>query len=110
MVVFHNPYMLGITEYGAVNFEKYRYLEEFLTLKSSYAQFKTKGLVFWHYVKVRLKNNLKDFKDLFIEKVYEEKESDIKENNFVSQPDFSDSKPNFENVKDVFGTTNEKPF
>lgn len=69
-IVVHNPYLLGCMEYGAVNYEKYSYLSEHLTKKNKHAVFKTKGLVFWHYVKVRAKNNMKDFKDLFIEKIY----------------------------------------
>lgn len=70
-VVIHNPYLLGYMEYGAVNYEKYSYLAEYLDKKNKYAVFRTKGLVFWHYVKVRAKNNMKDFKDVFIEKIYD---------------------------------------
>jgi hypothetical protein len=49
----------------------------------------TEGLVFWHYVKVRAKDDLKTFKDVFIEKVYDAEEE---ENTSVE-----------ENVQDLFG-------
>jgi len=70
-IVVHNPFLLGLDEYGAVNTERYSYLDKYLTPKNKYSTFRTEGLVFFHYVKVRLKNGLKDFKDLFIEEVFQ---------------------------------------
>ena len=69
-IVIHNPFLLGLDEYGAVNTERFDYLGEYLLEKGKYSTFKTQGLVFFHYVKVRLKNGLKDFKDLYIEEAF----------------------------------------
>ena len=74
-IVIHNPFLLGIDEYGAVNTERYSYLDEYLIPKNKYSTFRTQGLIFFHYVKVRLKNGLKDFKDLYIEEVFQADES-----------------------------------
>jgi hypothetical protein len=70
-IVIHNPFLLGLDEYGAVNTERFDYLDNYLIPKNKYSCFKTQGLVFFHYVKVRLKNGLKDFKDLYIEEIYQ---------------------------------------
>lgn len=74
-IVVHNPFLLGIDEYGAVNTERYSYLDKYLIPKNKYSAFRTQGLIFFHYVKVRLKNGLKDFKDLYIEEVFQADES-----------------------------------
>ena len=74
-IVVHNPFLLGIDEYGAINTERYSYLDKYLIPKNKYSTFRTQGLVFFHYVKVRLKNGLKDFKDLYIEEVFQADES-----------------------------------
>lgn len=74
-IVFHNPYLLGIDEYGAVNTERFSYLDKYLIPKNKYSTFRAEGLIFWHYVKVRLKNSLKDFKDLYVEEIYTPTES-----------------------------------
>lgn len=79
-VVIHNPYLLGYMEYGAINKERFNYLSEFVMDKGKYGTFKTKGLLFFHYVKVRMKNNLKDFKDVFIERIFEVSEDDTEVN------------------------------
>lgn len=92
-IVLHNPFLLGIDEYGAVNTERYAYLDKYLVPKNKYSCFKTQGLVFFHYVKVRLKNGLKDFRDLYIEEVY--KPDETKEN--TPKPTFSSSIPIFNN-------------
>lgn len=81
-IVLHNPFLLGIDEYGAVNTERYSYLDKYLTPKNKYSTFKTQGLIFFHYVKVRLKNGLKDFRDLYIEEVYK---ADENKNNTPNQ-------------------------
>lgn len=70
-IVIHNPFLLGLDEYGAVNTERYSYLDKYLIPKNKYSTFRTQGLVFFHYVKVRLKSSLKNFRDLYIEEVYE---------------------------------------
>lgn len=75
-IIVHNPYLLGYMEYGAVNYDKYSYLAEYLEEKNKHAVFKTKGLIFWHYVKVRTKNNMKDFKDVFIERIFDVSDKD----------------------------------
>lgn len=74
-IVIHNPFLLGLDEYGAVNTERYSYLDKYLVSKNKYSTFKTQGLIFFHYVKVRLKNGLKDFKDVYIEEVYKPDEN-----------------------------------
>jgi hypothetical protein len=74
-IVIHNPFLLGIDEYGAVNTERFDYLDKYLITKNKYSTFKTQGLLFFHYVKVRLKNGLKDFKDLYVEEVFQADES-----------------------------------
>jgi replicative DNA helicase len=88
-IVIHNPYLLGIHEYGVVSVKKFDYLEQFILPKGKWGTFMTEGLVFWHYVKVRAKDDLKTFKDVFIEKVYDAEEE---ENTSVE-----------ENVQDLFG-------
>ena len=47
-IVVHNPYLMGYMEYGAVNHDKYDYLDKYLEPKNKYSTFHTKGLVFWH--------------------------------------------------------------
>ncbi len=91
-IVVHNPYLLGYMSYGAVNYERYSYLSEYLDEKNKHAEFRTKGLVFFHYVKVRSKNSLKDFKDLFIEKAYDVDKDDTE---VKPKLDFSSSTPVF---------------
>jgi hypothetical protein len=103
-IVIHNPFLLGIDEYGAVNTERYSYLDEYLIPKNKYSTFKTQGLIFFHYVKVRLKNGLKDFKDLYIEEVFqadENKSNTPKQNTaFTTTPNFSTTNlPTFDSTK-----------
>jgi len=74
-IVIHNPFLLGLDSYGAVNTERYAYLEKYLIPQNKYSSFKTQGLVFFHYVKVRLKNGLKDFRNLYIEEVFKPDEN-----------------------------------
>lgn len=93
-IVLHNPFLLGIDEYGAVNTERYAYLDKYLVPKNKYSCFKTQGLVFFHYVKVRLKNGLKDFRDLYIEEVY--KADEAKDN--TPKPTFTASIPVFDSI------------
>jgi hypothetical protein len=90
-IVLHNPFLLGLDEYGAVNTERYAYLDKYLIPKNKYSCFKTQGLVFFHYVKVRLKNGLKDFKDLYIEEVFkpDEDKSNIPKIGSITTPIFS---------------------
>jgi len=93
-VVIHNPYLLGLSEYGAVNYERYSYLSDYLEEKNKYAVFQTKGLTFWHYVKVRLKNSLKDFKDIHVERVFDVNDNDTeitKDNFSIKTPTFNSS-------------------
>ena len=85
-LVVHNPYLLGYSEYGAVNYQRYEYLSEHLEEKNKYAVFHTKGLVFWHYVKVRLKNSLKDFKDVYIEKIFDVDDNDTEFKETIKSP------------------------
>lgn len=74
-LVVHIPYLLGISEYGAFSKDRYKYLDEkYLIDKGKYSSFKTKGLVFWHYIKVRQKNDLQNFKDVHIEVAFEDKD------------------------------------
>lgn len=113
-IVIHNPFLLGLDEYGAVNTERYDYLDKYLIPKNKYSCFKTQGLVFFHYVKVRLKNGLKDFKDLYIEEIYQadENKSNTPKVNTSSLPPISFDKPpvfdgtkhevDFKNIKNVF--------
>ena len=100
-IVLHNPFLLGIDEYGAVNTERYAYLDKYLVPKNKYSCFRTQGLVFFHYVKVRLKNGLKDFRDLYIEEVF--KPDETKDN--TPKPTFSTTAPVFNQVD----FTTEKP-
>ena len=119
-IVVHNPYLMGYMEYGAVNHEKYDYLDKYLEPKNKYSTFRTKGLVFWHYVKVRSKNDLKNFKDIFIEEIFEVDKNDSEVNNslptfstpsFPSTPIFNNTpifepsipSPNFD-LNSAFGT------
>ena len=102
-IVIHNPYLMGYMEYGAVNHEKYDYLDKYLEPKNKYSTFRTKGLIFWHYVKVRSKNDLKNFKDVFIEEAFEvdKNDSEVKNNHLTtSTPSFTtplfDTPPVFE--------------
>lgn len=90
-IVLHNPFLLGLDEYGAVNTERYAYLDKYLIPKNKYSCFKTQGLVFFHYVKVRLKNGLKDFKDLYIEEVFkaDEDKSNIPKIGTITVPSFT---------------------
>ena len=112
-IVIHNPFLLGLDEYGAVNTERFDYLDKYLIPKNKYSTFKTQGLVFFHYVKVRLKNGLKDFKDLYIEEAFqadESKANEPKNNINLSTPNFttpiftppqnlSQFEPSFESLK-----------
>jgi len=123
-IVVHNPYLLGIDSYGAVNYQRYEYLSQYLEEKNKYAVFRTKGLTFWHYVKIRLKNSLKDFRDLYIEEVFEVDKDDTEINKNVSAapsfPNFNSTStiPVFEdtpvkvtpysNLKDAFDSPNKE--
>lgn len=69
-IVVHNPFLLGITEYGVVSMKKYSYLSKYLLSKGKAGTFMTEGLIFWHYVKVRAKNDLKSFKDVYVVEAY----------------------------------------
>jgi replicative DNA helicase len=74
-IVVHIPYLLGIEEYGAFSMDKYSYLnEKYILDKGKYGMFKTKGLVFWHYLKVRAKNDLQNFQDVHVEVAFKEEE------------------------------------
>lgn len=75
-IVIHNPYLLGINEYGVVGVKKHKYLEKYLIVKGKWGSFMTEGLVFWHYVKVRAKDDLKEFCDVFVEEVYAREENE----------------------------------
>lgn len=114
-IIVHNPYLLGYLEYGAVNEDRYNYLLKYLETKGKYSTFKTKGLYFWHYVKVRAKNDMKTFRDLFIEEIFDVDEKDSEINKTSSTPTFTtiptfNSTPVFEppaptpvfNLKDAF--------
>jgi replicative DNA helicase len=92
MIVVHNPYLMGYMEYGAVNHDKNSYLDKYLEPKNKYSTFRTKGLIFWHYVKVRSKNDLKNFKDVFIEEIFEVDKNDSEVNN---KPSFTIETPTF---------------
>ena len=94
-IVVHNPYLMGYMEYGAVNYEKYSYLGKYLDEKNKYATFRTKGLVFWHYVKVRSKNDMKNFKDVFIEEIFELDKNDSEINNTTQSKPIFNSTPIF---------------
>lgn len=101
-LIIHNPYLLGYMEYGAVNPERYDHLKPYLIAdtKKKYSFFRTKGLVFFHYVKVRMKNSLKDFKDVHIEEIFK-----VQEDDFELKPN-----TNFDNVEaPVFTNTNYNP-
>lgn len=107
-IIVHNPYLLGLSEYGAVNYDRYSYLSNYLEEKNKYAVFNTKGLVFWHYVKVRLKNSLKDFKDVFIEKVFEvdKDDTEVNKNSLpVQTPKFSQPENHYKDLKPIDTTT-----
>jgi len=95
-IIIHNPYLLGYPEYGAVNAEKYSYLSKYLEDKNKYATFRTKGLTFFHYVKVRSKNDMKNFKDIFIEEIFdvEKDDTEIKVTASLPIPSF-DKTPTF---------------
>jgi hypothetical protein len=96
-IIIHIPYLIGIQEYGAVNHERFEYLEEYLIEKNKYSVFKTKGLVFFHYVKVRVKGSMRDFKDVFVEKMFEVDENDTeskpKTTTSSGMPDFTKGLP-----------------
>lgn len=116
-IIIHNPYLLGLMEYGAVNFEKYKYLEKYLEEKGKYATFRTKGLSFFHYVKVRSKSDMKNFKDLFIEEIFEVDKTDTETmkgivgfpnfNQTISSPPLFEDKPlpvtDYKDLGAVFG-------
>jgi hypothetical protein len=85
-IVVHNPYLMGYMEYGAVNHDKYSYLDKYLEPKNKYSTFRTKGLIFWHYVKVRSKNDLKNFKDIFVEEIFEVDKNDTEVSNSKTTP------------------------
>ena len=116
-IVIHNPYLMGYMEYGAVNHDKYAYLDKYLEPKNKYSTFKTKGLVFFHYVKVRSKNDLKNFKDVFVEEVFDVDKNDT-EVNSSSTPTTTSSPfqtPTFEKLPPVTPNFNmenafDKPF
>lgn len=91
-IIIHNPYLMGYMEYGAVNIKRYEHLSEYLVPKNKYHTFRTEGLVFWHYVKVRMKNDMRNFKDVFIEKIFEVDEEPPKQ---VRQPLFEEDEPPF---------------
>lgn len=110
MIVVHNPYLMGYMEYGAVNYEKYEYLSKYILEDSKsrkWVSFKTKGLVFWHYVKVRAKNDLKSFKDIFVEEIFdvdEENDSEININKKIENipniiPIFVEEKNVFDDIR-----------
>lgn len=86
MIIIHNPYLLGLQAYGIVNKERYEYLDVHLTHKNNWSEFKTKGLVFWHYVKVRAKDDMQNFKDIFIEKIYDVAKTDTEVKTFIEEP------------------------
>lgn len=100
-IIIHNPYLMGYMEYGAVNHERYSYLDKYLEPKNKYSSFRTKGLIFWHYVKVRSKNDLKNFKDIFIEEVFEveKNDSEVTKTETVQKPLFEI--PTFEKPMDT---------
>mgnify|MGYP003620157229 FL=1 len=79
-------------------------------------------MVFWHYVKVRSKNDLKNFKDIFIEEIFEVDKNDSEVNNslptfstpsfpatpvFSSTPIFEPSIPTPATLNDAFGSSFE---
>lgn len=95
-IVIHNPYLLGCTDYGAVKPERYAHLGKYLIAdtRKKYSVFRTKGLMFFHYVKVRMKNSLKDFQDVHIEEIFKVEENDfeIKPNtafDSIAEPEFN---------------------
>lgn len=91
-IIVHNPYLLGYLEYGAVNYERYSYLSKYLKKKNKHAVFNTKGLFFFHYVKVRMKDDLRTFKDVFIEEIFEVSQDDteLKDENDLMMEDAPD--------------------
>ena len=103
-IVIHNPFLLGLDTYGAVNTERFDYLDKYLIPQNKYSTFKTQGLVFFHYVKVRLKNGLKDFKDLYIEEIYQadENKANIPTQQTSQTPSFS-LPPVFDTTVDLSG-------
>jgi hypothetical protein len=120
-IVIHNPFLLGLDEYGAVNTDRYSYLDKYLIPKNKYSCFKTQGLVFFHYVKVRLKNGLKDFRDLYIEEAFQvDDNKSITQNTISFTPNFGEKKltplsdlPPLENIFDMsvsFDRPDDVPF
>jgi hypothetical protein len=112
-IIIHIPYLLGYSEYGAVNYERFEYLSEYLEEKNKYAVFNTKGLAFWHYVKVRIKGSMKDFRDVYVEKIFNvgEDDTEVHTRSKTTKPIFDDEKPqpikpNY-NLDEAFGPPDE---
>ena len=83
VLILHNPYRLGHDKYMRVPVKRYEYLKEYmLSPDNKYSSFKTEGLIFWHYLKLRELDDLKDLKDLHIEVVYKTDESQKTSENY----------------------------
>lgn len=103
LIVVHNPYRMGITEYLKVNPSIYSYLAEHMTEPkgaSKKVSFHTLGKIFYHVLKVREGEVV--FDDIFIEDIdlankamYEEEKIDVtKEEGFLDL-DLSDDDEKF---------------
>lgn len=72
LLVIHNPYKLGIESYMVVNPERYPHLQKYMEItKRGYANFRTKGLLFYHYLKVRMVDDMQEIIDIYVEELYE---------------------------------------
>ena len=109
VMVVHNPYKLGRDKYmvvpglaedeeGRVKNSKYAYLEEFMTSpENNTTNFDTKGVIFYHYLKMREMEDVENVQDIHIERLTVN--SKKKE---TSKSDFKPKRPEI-NSSDLFG-------
>ena len=81
VLVIHNPYKLGRDKYmvvaglsededGNVKNSKYAYLEEYmLSPENNTTNFDTKGVIFYHYLKMREMEDVENVQDIHIERL-----------------------------------------
>lgn len=80
IIVKHMPYSLGQEKYMLVRTEDFLHLREYMyTPNNTYSSFRTKNLVFYHYLKIRKKES--DLKRIHIEKY----DIDLKDTENISQ-------------------------
>lgn len=69
VVVIFNPYKRGKDKYMLVNTKKYDYLSDYMESPSNKnSSFFTKGLMFYHYLKIR-QGDIMEMRDIFVEEL-----------------------------------------